>query len=140
MKSAEEVAIEIEDHMDKYLSLQDGWGTKGLRDPIIKMVTAFAEERVKEVMEKQWPENELKDFWMAQARAEALAEQKCKDCGCTYEGCCCNPIREMKARNEALEEAAQVPAKVWLNGASHTAESFMESVVQEIRALKGKPE
>lgn len=48
------------------------------------------------------------DAQLLEARKEWLKEQRCKDCGCSYEACCCSPMRELKARNEALEEAAKV--------------------------------
>ena len=41
---------------------------------------------------------------LEEARQGVLNEQKCKDCGCSYERCCCNPIREMEAKSAAYEE------------------------------------
>ena len=60
---------------------------------------------------------------------DALNSQKCKDCGCTWEACCCNPIREMEARKEGtlagLEQAAQVAEK--------RGEHDWEYIVSDIR-------
>lgn len=47
---------------------------------------------------------------IAAALRDYCKHDLCKDCGCTYENCCCNPVREMKARNDALEEAAKIAA------------------------------
>lgn len=45
-------------------------------------------------------------------RQSVLNEQKCKDCGCSYERCCCSPVREVKAFEQGFlacrEKAAAV--------------------------------
>lgn len=40
-------------------------------------------------------------------REECLNEQKCKDCGCSYERCCCNPMREQEAEAEGFKRGME---------------------------------
>lgn len=67
---------------------------KELYDLITAELETFAEEKVK----------------------AALSSQKCKDCGCTYEGCTCNPVREMNVRLDEREACAKVADKYCVNG------------------------
>lgn len=52
------------------------------------------------------------DEAVREARESVLNEQKCNGCGCSHERCCCNPIREMKAREEGFATAKEKAAGI----------------------------
>lgn len=48
-------------------------------------------------------------------RQECLDEQKCNSCGCSYERCWCNPVREMEREAEGYRRGVEKAAKYFLN-------------------------
>lgn len=85
----------------------------------------------------KWIQDQITAF-----SAEHCKHDTCKDCGCTYENCCCNPIREMEARNAGLEEAAKIVSEWWkidrMKYGVNPNPEFMDEVAERIRARKDK--
>lgn len=65
---------------------------------------------------------------IAEAREEALNEEKCKDCGCSYERCCCNPVRELEAYEKGFSEAREASKELLSKYLTHHHHSFRDGI------------
>lgn len=65
---------------------------------------------------------------IAEAREEVLNAEKCKDCGCSYERCCCNPVRELEAYEKGFSEAREASKELLSKYLTHHHHSFRDGI------------
>ena len=87
---------------------------------------------------------QLRKAAFEEGRKAVLSEEKCKACGCSYESCCCNPMREMKAFEEGQREMrekvfslpiAMVPDDMDIKDPRHAWINGYEDAILACRAL-----